>query len=101
MKDQIKNILKVTPGDSIDIFFPGGMEIKFERRFWKDDEPAISIFTSSVSRMCAYYWDEDDHCILDLYFYENDKDLYWVAKWWDLTEESQKKVLEFIQKNHK
>ena len=100
MKDQIKNILKVTPGDSIDIFFPDGLAIEFERRFWDGDDFVIKTFPRSVIRMNAYYWDEDDHCILDLYFYD-DSSPYWVAKWWDLTEESQKKVLEFIQKNHK
>lgn len=101
MKDQIKNILNVTPGDSIDIFFPGGLTIEYERRFWDGDDFVTKTFSMSVNRMNAYYWDEDDHCILDIYFYEDDKDPYWVAKWWDLTEESQKKVLEFIQKNHK
>lgn len=100
MKDQIKNILNITPGDSLDVFFPGGMEIVFERRFWRDGEFVIDTFTSTVDRMNAYYWDEDDHKKLDFYFYETGIP-YWVAKWWDLTEASQKKVLEFIQKNYK
>lgn len=100
MKDQIKNILNITPGDSLDVFFPGGMEIVFERRFWRDGEFVIDTFTSTVDRMNAYYWDEDDHKKLDFYFYETGIP-YWAAKWWDLTEASQKKVLEFIQKNYK
>ena len=50
--------------------------------------------------MNSWYWDDDDHCCLDHYFYGIDEDNHF-AKLYDLTQESIDKVMRFINDNYR
>ena len=95
------------PGDVMDIQFPEGFELEYKRTVMDENGNFIQcIFASICTRMCAYYWDDDDHRCLDFYFHnDNDKSTFlknsYFAKFGDLTIESQEKVKEFVKYNYK
>lgn len=103
----MRSVLNVHPGESVDVVFPEGFTVEYDKTVWEGNTPKRIIFATVCTRMTAYYWDDDDHRCLDFYFYndnEEPKELSGVshfAKLWDLTEESQNKVEEFVKANYK
>lgn len=96
----MRTLIDIYPGDSIDIHFPEGFTLDYEKTMMDDNGEFVKrIFTSPCTRMNAYYWDEDDHRCLDFYFYnDNDDNSNWFAKQYYLTPESRKKVEDFLRK---
>jgi hypothetical protein len=85
-------IRRMGHGDSYTVIFPENFELEY-----KNFQGELIKFT--CSRMHAWYWDDDDHRCLDKYFYEVGG-TGWVSKWWHLTEESRKKVQDFLENNY-
>ena len=90
------------PGDSMDIMFLEGFTLEYIRRVYNDTDKCWCqvTFAKVCERMNSWYWDEDDHCCLDHYFYEVDEDNHF-AKLYDLTQESIDKVMRFINDNYR
>ena len=86
-------IRRMGPGDSYTVIFPENFELEY-----KNFQGELTKFTCSM--MHAWYWDDDDHCCLDHYFYAVDEDNHF-AKLYDLTQESIDKVMKFINENYK
>lgn len=91
----MRHILNIQPGDTFDVFFPDGFKVEYHKNIFDG-----KIYTTEVKRMLVYYWDEDDHRIDDYYFFNEDDKIYF-AKFWRLTSESRKKVVNFIKNNYK
>lgn len=90
--DQISNM---RPGDSIDVRFPEGFTVDYIKTRWVDDKYVDVIETSPCTRMNAWYWDEDDHCCKDYYFYNGD-DGNWFCKGRSITKESWVKINTYL-----
>lgn len=88
-KSYLEVIEDMYPGDSIHVKFPENFELEYKRIFMDESQKFI------CNELQAYYWDEDDHCCKDLYFYTPDKE-NWVCKHWDLTPESTQKVKNYL-----
>ena len=86
-------ISDMRPGDSVDVKFPEGFVLEY--RAWTMDA-GYKIVQFECTRMNAWYWDDDDHCCLDKYFYTSDKDSH-VCKASALTQESYKKVWDYLR----
>lgn len=90
-------ILGMCPGDSLDVHFPEGFELEYKK--WQNG--AYQIVKFVCVRMNAWYWDDDDHCCLDKYFYapntNNDPWHSHICKMRDLTDESYAKVSEYLR----
>lgn len=83
-------ILKMYPGDSINVEFPKGFELEY-----KNWDGTIHKFECGL--LNVYYWDEDDHCCKDYYYYYvGDCVNSWTCKDRSLTEESRNKVNEYL-----
>lgn len=90
------------PGDSMDVIFPEGFTLEYTKSVYDDIAKCWCqmTFAKVCERMNSWYWDEDDHCCLDHYFYEVDADQHF-AKMYDLTQESVDKVMRFINDNYR
>lgn len=90
------------PGDSMDVMFPEGFTLEYTKSIYNDTDNCWCqiTFAKVCERMNSWYWDDDDHCCLDHYFYEVDADHHF-AKMYDLTQESVDKVMRFINENYK
>lgn len=88
MKTYYDVIDNMGPGDNLDVIFPEGFVLEYERR--GDVQSFVCV------RMNAWYWDDDDHCCLDKYFYEEGKHS-WICKDYYLTKESMQKVDEYLK----
>lgn len=90
------------PGDSTDVIFPEGFTLEYTKSIYDDTNKCWCqvTFAKVCERMNSWYWDEDDHCCLDHYFYEADTDHHF-AKLYDLTKESIDKVMRFINENYR
>ena len=104
----MRSVLNVHPGDSVDVKFPEGFELEYKRAVMDENGDIIQcIFASICTRMNAYYWDNDDHRRLDFYFYNDNEESEGIlgvshfAKFRDLTPDSRKKVEEFVRSNYK
>lgn len=86
-----KQIADMRPGDSINVTFPEGFTIEYEKTKLVDDKWVKAIEKSPCTRMNVYYWDEDDHCCKDYYFY-NGTDGNWFCKGRSVTKESWEKI---------
>ena len=90
-------IFGMRPGDSLDVHFPEGFELECKK--WQNGSYQTVKFV--CERMNAWYWDDDDHCCLDRYFYEpninNDRWHSHICKLRDLTNESYNKVSEYLR----
>ena len=104
----MRSVLNVHPGESVDVIFPEGFTVEYNKIVWDGMVPRRTVAYATVcTRMNAYYWDDDDHRCLDFYFYNDNEEtksplgVSHFAKLWDLTPESQKKVEEFVKANYK
>jgi hypothetical protein len=90
------------PGDSMDVIFPEGFTLEYTKSVYNDiDKYWCQVsFTKVCERMNSWYWDDDDHCCLDHYFYETGANHHF-AKLHDLTKESIDKVMRFINENYR
>lgn len=86
-----EQIADMRPGDSINVKFPEGFTIEYEKTKLVDDKWVKVIETSPCTRMNVYYWDDDDHCCKDYYFY-NGENTGWFCKGRSLTKESWEKI---------
>lgn len=93
----MENIIKLQPGDSLDIIFPENFTIDYETSVV--DEKGMFrklILTSPCTGMSAKRWGVQK--TMDFYFYNNEMpDKFWFCKWRHLTPESQEKVKEFVK----
>lgn len=95
LQDQIYDMRR---GDSLEVVFPEGFELSYTIGVDKEVRTFICV------NMHAYYWDEDDHCCLDKYFYGARKDEgihNWTCKYYALTPESKKKLNDYLANNYK
>lgn len=98
---ELNSILNVYPGDSLDIIFPDNFILDYVKTVMDENGDFIQcVFSTECVRMHTYYWDEDDHKCIDYYFYNNN-DGNWFAKYYGLTDESRQKVYEYIKTNYK
>ena len=90
------------PGDSMDVMFPEGFTLEYTKSVYNDIDKCWCevTFAKVCERMNSWYWDDDDHCCLDHYFYAVDEDNHF-AKLYDLTQESIDKVMRFINDNYR
>ena len=90
------------PGDSMDVMFPEGFTLEYKKSIYNDTDKCWCqvTFAKVCERMNSWYWDDDDHCCLDHYFYGIDEDNHF-AKLYDLTQESIDKVMRFINDNYR
>ena len=86
---RVNDIIGMNPSDSWEFVFDTPIELEFTRVF--REEP-IKFECVSIQ---GWYWDEDDHCISDFYFYDATSS-NWVCKEHSLTNESHQKVMEII-----
>lgn len=91
-----KQIANMCPGDSIDVKFTEGFTIEYEKTQFIDGKWVKVIEESPCTRMNAYYWDEDDHCCKDYYFY-NGEDGNWFCKGRSVTKESWEKINVYLR----
>jgi hypothetical protein len=81
------------PGDSVIVNFPEGFELEYTK--WTPDGDVIVKF--NCAKLNVWYWDEDDHCCKDYYYYPvGDCVNSWTCKQRSLTEESKKKVWVYL-----
>lgn len=103
----MRSVLNVYPGESVDVVFPEGFTVEYNKIVWEGNTPKRIIGATVCTRMNAYYWDDDDHRCLDFYFYNDNEEskgplgVSHFAKFWDLTPESRNKVEEFVKSNYK
>ena len=103
----MNSVLNVYPGESVDVLFPEGFTVEYNKVVWEGDTSKRIIFATVCTRMNAYYWDDDDHCCLDFYFYNDNEEakgpfgISHFAKLYDLIPESRAKVEEFVKANYK
>lgn len=91
-----EQIERMQPGDSINVFFPQGFNVVYTTTEFRADGSLGKVVRSEeLARMNAYYWDEDDHCTKDYYFYDAQGNRF--AKMFDLTSDSREKVWNFIR----
>ena len=96
MQTVAMQIEQMLPGDSINVFFPQGFKVAYTKtEFRADGSLGKVVRYEELARMNAYYWDDDDHRTKDYYFYDAQGNRF--AKQYDLTDESLKKVWEFIK----
>lgn len=96
MQTVAMQIEQMIPGDSINVFFPQGFKVVYTKTEFRADGTLGKVVRSEdLARMNAWYWDEEDHCTLDYYFYDADNNRF--AKNNDLTDESREKVWEFLK----
>lgn len=88
------------PGQSFDVIFPEGFTLEYTHSVYINGD-LVKITTAVIcERMNSWYWDDDDHCCLDHYFYGVGADNHF-AKFYNLTEASRDKVLKFVSENYK
>lgn len=103
----MRSALNIYPGESVDVIFPEGFTVEYNKIVWEGNTPKRIIGATVCTRMNAYYWDDDDHRCLDFYFYNDNEEskgslgFSHFAKFWDLTPESRNKVEEFVKSNYK
>ncbi len=98
----MRQTLNLRPGDSVDIIFPEGFTVEYTKTEKLSNGSWGPVIHSSIcTRMNAYYWDEDDHYCVDYYFYNDNIDRRHFAKDYNLTQESFKKVSDFVKQNYK
>ena len=85
-------ISSMCPGDSITVNFPEGFELEYTK--WTPDGNTTVKF--NCIKLNVWYWDEDDHCCKDHYYYEVGKDS-WTCKQRSLTDESKEKVWVYLR----
>ena len=90
-----KQIVDMRPGDSINVKFTEGFTIEYETDKLVDGKWVKVIEKSPCVRMNVYYWDEDDHCCKDYYFY-NGIDCSWFCKARSVTKESWEKINAYL-----
>ena len=89
-----EQIANMRPGDSINVKFPEGFELEYTR--WTPGGEKLIKF--NCSELKVWYWDEDDHRCKDYYYYPSGDGVNnWACKQRSLTEESQKKVWEYLR----
>ena len=91
----LEQIANMYPGDSINVKFPEGFNIEYETDKLVDGKWVKVIEKSLCVRMNVYYWDEDDHCCKDYYFY-NGIDCSWFCKARSVTKESWEKINAYL-----
>lgn len=86
---------KMRPGDSVNVYFPQGLMVEYTRieRLANGSWGKVA-HTAELARMNAWYWDEDDHCTKDYYYYDAQGKQF--AKNNDITEASRQKIWKFI-----
>lgn len=97
-----KQIANMCPGDSINVNFPDDFTIEYEKTQLVDGKWVKVIEKSSCTRMNVYYWDEDDHCCKDYYFYNGNnsnlvKPITWFCKGRSVTKESWEKINAYLR----
>ena len=92
----LEQIADMYPGDSINVKFPEGFIIEYETDKLVDGKWVKVIEKSLCVRMNVYYWDEDDHCCKDYYFY-NGEDRNWFCKARSVTKESWAKINAYLR----
>lgn len=88
----MNDIIGMHPGDYWDFVFDTPIELWFTR-FGLEEHVKFECV-----RIHGWYWDEDDHCIVNFYFHDTDSS-NWVCKENSLTKESHQKVMEIIYNN--
>lgn len=91
-----EQIANMRPGDSIDVNFPEGFTIEYEKAQLVDGEWVKVIKKSSCAQMNVYYWDADDHCCKDYYFYNGEYGI-WLCKGHSITKESWEKINAYLR----
>ena len=91
-----EQIADMGPGDSINVKFPEGFTIGYEKTQLVDGKWVKAIEKSPCVRMNVWYWDEDDHCCKDYYFY-NGTDHSWFCKGRSVTKESWEKINAYLR----
>ena len=91
-----EQIADMRPGDSINVKFPEGFTIEYEKTQLVDGKWIKVIEKSPCTRMNVWYWDEDDHCCKDYYFY-NGTDHSWFCKGRSVTKESWEKINAYLR----
>lgn len=92
----LEQIANMYPGDSINVKFPEGFNIEYETDKLVDGKWVKVVEESPCVRMNVYYWDEDDHCCKDYYFY-NGEDRNWFCKARSVTKESWAKINVYLR----
>lgn len=83
-------LLGVNPGDSFCFNMPENFKIEVVvHNFF---EGTTTIEKRTMTKLDVYYWDDDDHCHCDFYIYNSGRR----EKLYDLTEESMKKVYDYL-----
>lgn len=95
-KHILDQIADMRPGDSIDITFPEGFTVDYTSTKLVDGKFQEVVKTSPLKRMNVWYWDEDDHCCKDYYFY-NGTNGSWFAKARHITKESWEKINAYLR----
>lgn len=89
-------IAQMRPGDSINVLFPMGFKVVYTRTERRADGSwGKVVHSEELSRMNAWYWDEDDHCTKDYYLYDKEGKRF--AKAEDLTADSRQKMWNYIR----
>lgn len=83
-----EQIERMLPGDSIKISLPENFEVEYE-------DCRGNKCKATLARLNAYYWDDSDHRIKDIYLYDINGEQF--AKGFDLTDESQAKVDQYLK----
>lgn len=100
MQTIAKQLSEMAPGDSVNVFFPQGFTVDYTRcEKLADGSWGKERHTAELARMNAWYWDEDDHCTIDHYYYDAEGKRF--AKNSDITEESRKKISQYIHSYEK
>lgn len=91
----------IYPGESITVNFPEDFEL--ECRVYNNGKEGYRKFI--CTKLNVYYWDDDDHRIVDYYFYESEESYKSFRGGWyrhtckdgDLTKESREKVEDYLE----
>lgn len=88
----LSNIFDFNPGDYCEIKFPEGFVLEYKVDILNKENLASFICT----RMSVYRYDEEDRDDTNYYFYGEDPKANWVTKSYRLTDESYRKVCDFL-----